>query len=79
MISSDIMSWRTANIKPGELFKANTTYYQVEDLTPIRAGSIALIIDLNDIVGNVYYLIEERKYRMDASSFLGFFERIADE
>ncbi len=71
------MSWRNANIKPGELFKANTTYYQVEDLTPIRAGSIALIIDLNDIAGNVFYLIEDKIYRMDATSFLGFYERIA--
>ena len=71
------MSWRTANIKPGELYKAISTFYQVEDFTPIRIGSIALIIDLDDIAGNVSYLIEDKKYRMDASSFLGFFERIA--
>ncbi len=70
------MSWRTANIKPGELFKAIRTFYQVEDFTPIHIGSIAFIIDLDDIVGNVSYLIEDKKYRMDASSFLGFFERI---
>lgn len=70
------MSWRNANIKPGELYKAHKTHYNVEDFTPIRAGSIALIIDLDDIAGNIHYLIEERKYRMDASSFLGFYERI---
>ena len=72
------MSWRNANIKPGELYKAHKTYYNVEDFTPIRAGSIALIIDLETIAGNVFYLIEDKIYRMDATSFLGFFERISE-
>lgn len=35
-----------------------------------------MIIDLETIAGNVEYLIEDKKYHMDASSFLGFFERI---
>jgi hypothetical protein len=70
------MSWRTANIKPGELYKAHKTHYNVEDFAPIRAGSIALIIDLETIAGNVFYLIEDKKYRMDASSLLGFYQRI---
>ena len=68
------MSWRTANIKPGELFKAIRTFYTT-DFTLVKPGTVAMIIDLETIAGNVSYLIEDKKYRMDASSFLGFFER----
>jgi len=70
------MNWRTANIKPGELFKVNITYYTT-DFTLVKPGTVAMIIDLETIAGNVSYLIEDKKYRMDASSFLIMFERIA--
>lgn len=69
------MSWRTANIKPGELFEAYITFYTT-DFTLVKPGTVAMIIDLETIAGNVFYLIEDKKYRMDATSFLTMFERI---
>ncbi len=71
------MSWRTANIKPGELFKSYITFYTT-DFTLVKPGTLAMIIDLETIAGNVFYLMEDKKYRMDASSFLTMFERISE-
>ncbi len=71
------MSWYQKHIRAGQLFRSTNIYYKTSNLEPVPLNTIVMIIDLETIAGNVSYLIEDKKYRMDASSFLGFFERIA--
>lgn len=70
------MNWWEKHIKAGQIFKSTNIYYRTADLTPVPLNTIAMVIDLENIAGNVSYLLEERIHIMDAESFLNMFERI---
>lgn len=70
------MNWYEKHIKAGQLFRSTNIYYRTSDLTPVRLNTIVLVVDLETIAGNVSYLLEEKIYKMDATSFLDIFARI---
>lgn len=70
------MIWWEKHIKAGQLFKSTNIYYRTHDFEPVPLNTIALIIDLETIAGNVSYLLGEQIHTMDATSFLNIFARI---
>lgn len=70
------MNWYEKHIKAGQIFKSTNIYYRNDNFEPVPLNTIAMVIDLETIAGNVSYLLEEQIYTMDATSFLNMFERI---
>lgn len=62
-------------IKPGQLYMTIRSFYSTYDFSIVKSGSIALVID-TDNIGNVYYLLEERKTAVDYKTFSSMFESI---
>jgi len=70
------MNWYEKYIKAGQIFKSTNRYFRNDNFEPVPLNTIAMVIDLETIAGNVSYLLEEQIYTMDATSFLNMFERI---
>ena len=70
------MSWYQKHIKAGQLFRSTNIYYRDYDFEPVPLNTIVMIIDLENIAGNVSYLLGEHICKMDATSFLNMFVRI---
>ena len=72
------MNWYEKHIKAGQLFKSTNIYYRDYNFNfdPVPLNTIVMVIDLETIAGNVFYLMEEKIYKMDATSFLDIFARI---
>lgn len=70
------MPWYEKHIKAGQLFRSTNIYYRDYNFEPVPLNTIAMVIDLETIAGNVSYLLEEQIHTMDATSFLNMFERI---
>ena len=70
------MNWYEKHIKAGQLFRSTNIYYRDYDFEPVPLNTIVMVIDLENIAGNVSYLLGEHIYTMDATSFLNMFVRI---
>ena len=70
------MPWFEKHIKAGQLFRSTNIYYRDYDFDPVPLNTIVMIIDLENIAGNVSYLLGEQIHTMDATSFLNMFVRI---
>ena len=66
------------HIKAGQLFKSTNIYYRDYNFNfdPVPLNTIVLVVDLETIAGNVFYLLGEQIHTMDATSFLDIFARI---
>jgi hypothetical protein len=64
------------NIKAGQLFRSTNIYYRDYDFEPVPLNTIVMVIDLENIAGNVSYLLGEHMCKMDATSFLDMFVRV---
>jgi hypothetical protein len=72
------MSWYHKHIRAGQLFRSTNIYYRVDNFEPVPLNAIVMIIGLNNISGNVSYLLGEQVDTMDATSFLTMFQRISE-
>jgi len=70
------MNWYEKHIKAGQLFSSTNIYYRDYDFEPVPLNTIVMVIDLENIAGNVSYLLGEHICKMDATSFLNMFVRI---
>ena len=70
------MNWYERHIKAGQLFKSTNIYYRDYNFDPVPLNTIVMVIDLENIAGNVSYLLGEHICKMDATSFLDMFTRV---
>ena len=70
------MNWYEKHIKAGQLFRSTNIYYRDYNFDPVPLNTIVMVIDLENIAGNVSYLKGEHICKMDATSFLNMFVRI---
>ena len=70
------MNWYEKHIKAGQLFRSTNIYYRDYDFEPVPLNTIVMVIDLENIPGNVSYLLGEQIHTMDATSFLNMFARV---
>ena len=70
------MNWYEKHIKAGQLFRSTNIYYRDYDFDPVPLNTIVMVIDLENIAGNVSYLLGEHICKMDATSFLDMFARV---
>lgn len=70
------MNWYEKHIKAGQLFRTTNIYYRDYNFEPVPLNTIVMVIDLENIAGNVSYLLGEQIHTMDATSFLNIFARI---
>jgi hypothetical protein len=69
------MNWKE-EIKAGQIYKVRRAHINYLDNITVKENDIAFVIDIESIAGNVYYIVDDRKSRMDATSFLTLYERI---
>lgn len=70
------MSWYQKHVRAGELFRSTNIYYRDYNFDPVPLNTIALVVDLETIAGNVSYLLGDQIHTMDATSFLNIFARV---
>ena len=70
------MSWYQKHVRAGDLFRSTNIYYRDYNFDPVPLNTIVMVIDLENIAGNVSYLLGEHICKMDATSFLNMFVRI---
>ena len=73
------MNWYEKHIKAGQLFRSTNIYlrdYNGFNFDPVPLNTIVMVIDLENIAGNVSYLLGEQIHTMDATSFLNIFARV---
>ena len=70
------MSWYQKHVRAGDLFRSTNIYYRDYDFEPVPLNTIVMVIDLENIAGNVSYLLGEHICKMDATSFLDMFVRV---
>lgn len=70
------MSWYQKHVRAGDLFRSTNIYYRDYNFDPVPLNTIVMVIDLENIAGNVSYLLGEHMCKMDATSFLNMFVRI---
>lgn len=65
------------DIKLGSLWKLNKTWWLDGAGQPVDRGAVVMVIDLERIAGNVFYLLEDKVLRIDADSFMTQFRKIS--
>lgn len=70
------MSWedKFKKLKPGQLFQANKPFYETTPIRVFPSKTPIMVIDIDFINGNVFYLVEDIKSNMDAYNFFICFE-----
>ena len=72
------MSWedKFKKLKPGQMLQATKPFYETGPIRVFKAKTPIMVIDIDFINGNVFYLVEDIKSSMDAYNFFICFEEM---
>lgn len=63
------------NIKSGQLYKSIRSFYSTYDFSIMKPNTIVMVVE-TDSIGNVFYLIGDRKSGVDTKTFQNMFTRV---